>query len=95
MIGRNKISFIVSEENIDDGYPHNACLCPISVALQEKFRLKPEKIYVSPITIIFFKNKEYWYKLNKEGRQFLFDYDGGKPVRQTSVEAELVKVYAI
>lgn len=90
-----KISVYVSKENIGDGRRYNPCLCPIALAVSDKYKINPNRIYISPETVLHTDGVEYFYSLNKEGINFLKRFDRGAYVDPITLEFKLVKTLSI
>ena len=92
---KNKISIYISQENINHSrnFRGNPCLCPIAMAMCEKYGFKPKNVYISPESVIFDGKRELYYQFNEEAIQFMSDFDTGKFCDPITVEANLVREY--
>ena len=90
-----KISVHISEENIKDGERNNPCYCPIALAISDKYKIHPKRIYVSPETALFMREGEFYFELSREALNFIHRYDAGFVVDPITIEGKLVRKYGI
>ena len=90
-----KFSVYGSEKNIEDGTKNNPCLCPIALAISDKYKIFPKRIYVSPETMLIRNGHHYYFKLSKEGVNFIKRYDAGLYVDPITIEGKLVREYEL